>query len=147
MVQGCHWSRSTQGTQNCQKKVKLVTVVAMSMSTCKESCEITGRVSEVAIVGSITSQRPIHSGFKAVDHVSMWIFWRCGPSTILRNWDHISDMQNHSALEYYPVVAWVFSQDCKKFGKTHPTWSVSVTIRIKRCIICPDWCTLLGGVW
>ena len=53
----------------------------------------------------------------------------------------------YCVLEYYPVVAWVFSQDCKKFGKTHPTWSVSVTIRIKRCIICCVRFSPLGGVW
>ena len=39
-------------------------------------------------------------------------------------------------LEYDPVVAWVFSKQGTFSGKTHPTWSVSVPTRNKRCIIC-----------
>lgn len=53
----------------------------------------------------------------------------------------------HLVLEYNPVVAWVLFQEGRKFGKTHPTCLFCMQSRIKRYIICPDWCTLLGGVW
>ena len=54
--------------------------------------------------------------------------------------------QKYSSLEYHPGVAWVLFKNGLKFGKTHPMWLIYMIIQIK-CIICPDWCILLGGVW
>ena len=66
-----------------------------------------------------------------------------------RNWFKVEitiNIGNHKALEYYPVVVWVLFRGGTFSGKMHPTWLVSTVRQIKRCIICLDWRSLLGGV-
>ena len=122
--------------EHCGQSAKWIFIIKVPLEVCTLLKDAMGLTLIKGAMGTRWIKR-LRCDWKSCDSMGIW-------------WINLKRLESfimfQRVVEYHPVVAWVLFQDGKKFGKTHPMWLKYMIRRIKRYIICPDWCTLQGGV-